>query len=315
MIIGVVVATGALLAAVYVVGNSWFQLVLAAMLGLVMAQVGFLSHEAAHRSIFSSAKWNEWVSRVLGGLLLGLSYQWWLNKHSVHHANPNKLGHDPDIDSKALALTPEATDARTGLAARLSKWQGFYFPALLFFEGLVLYGSSIKIIFTAPGVKRRWVEITFVSIRWVAYLAFLFIVLSPALAVAFVAVQIGVFGFLLGGAFATNHIGMPIVARDADIDFLRRQVLMSRNVRGGIGVHFFLGGLEYQIEHHLFPTAPRPNLPALRLMVREFCDENGVEYTETSLGEALATVVAYLNQVGLKNRDPFTCPLVRELRG
>jgi len=50
-------------------------------------------------------------------------------------------------------------------------------------------------------------------------------------------------------------------------------------------------------------------------MVREFCDENGVEYTETSLGEALATVVAYLNQVGLKNRDPFTCPLVRELRG
>jgi fatty acid desaturase len=90
---------------------------------------------------------------------------------------------------------------------------------------------------------------------------------------------------------------------------------MSRNVRGGPLVHFFMGGLEYQVEHHLFPRAPRPNLPALRQIVRRYCAENDIPYTETSLGGAFQTIIAYLNQVGLKNRDPYTCTLVRQFRG
>ena len=90
---------------------------------------------------------------------------------------------------------------------------------------------------------------------------------------------------------------------------------MSRNVRGGPHVHFLKGGLEYQIEHHVFPRAPRPNLPALQKLVRAHCAEHGIPYTETTLGEAFRTIIAYLNQVGLKNRDPYTCPLVRQYRG
>ena len=107
--------------------------------------------------------------------------------------------------------------------------------------------------------------------------------MPPLLAVGFIVVQQAVFGLLLGGSFAPNHKGMPIVPKNAKVDFLRRQVLMSRNIRGGLLTDFMMGGLNYQIEHHLFPSMPRPNLRKVQPMVREHCAKHGISYTETSL--------------------------------
>jgi fatty acid desaturase len=108
---------------------------------------------------------------------------------------------------------------------------------------------------------------------------------------------------------------MPIVPASMRLDFLRRQVLMSRNVRGGLVVDFALGGLNYQIEHHLFPSMPRPNLRRVQPLVREYCARHGVSYTEVGLLESYGIVVNYLNNVGLHARDPFGCPLAAQLRG
>lgn len=304
----------AILSGVVLLGDSWWQLILAALFGVAMAQLAFLGHEAAHQQMFASRGWNEWTGRVLAGLFVGLSYGWWVDKPGRHHANPNKERDDPDAAPGVLSFTPEGTDSREGIGARLAKYQGYYFLPLLFFEGFSLHIDSIRTILFGKDVTHRWTEILFVGIRTLGYLTFLFIVLPPLLATVFVLVQVSVFGFLLGGAFSPNHIGMPTVPHDADIDFLRRQVRMSRNVRGGVFVHFFMGGLEYQVEHHLFPMCPRPNLPMVRKVVREHCAAHEIPYTETSLGEAFRTILAYLNQVGLTNRDPYTCPLVREYR-
>lgn len=307
--------TAGILVGVVALGDTWYQLVLAALLGLTMAQLAFLGHEAAHQQMFASTSWNEWTSRVLAGLFNGLSYGWWVDKHGRHDANPNKEREDPDVQSTVLSFTPDSTDRRTGLAARIGRYQGFYFLPLLLFEGFSLHVDSVRTILTGKAVPHRWSEILFVGVRTVGYLVFLFVALPAGMAIAFAAVQIAVFGFLLGGAFSPNHIGMPTVPHDADIDFLRRQIHMSRNVRGGPLVHFFMGGLEYHVEHHLFPMAPRPNLPAIQRLVRSYCADHGIPYTETSLAGAFRTIIAYLNQVGLKNRDPYTCPLVRRYRG
>ena len=80
-----------------------------------------------------------------------------------------------------------------------------------------------------------------------------------------------VFGLYMGCSFAPNHKGMPIVAAHEKLDYLRSQVLTSRNVRGGWFADQLLGGLNYQIEHHLFPSMPRPNLRHARPLVRTFC--------------------------------------------
>ena len=313
-IIGLVLSFVAIWVVFAFLGNSWFQLVLAALLAIVLAQFGFLGHDAAHQQIFASHRWNEWTARVVSGLFSGLSYRWWVTKHNRHHLNPNKEGADPDLAPGAFAFTPSAVQGRGGLGRRLARWQGYFFFPLLLLEGLALHVTSIQTIMRREPLKHRWSETAFIAVRLGGYITVLLVVLPPSKAAAFFGVQMGLFGLLLGGAFAPNHTGMPIVPHNEKIDFLRRQVLMSRNIRGGWATNFALGGLNYQIEHHLFPSMPRPNLRRAQPIVRDFCEGHRVSYTETSLLSAYGIVVRYLNQVGLGASDPFRCPLVVQYR-
>lgn len=295
---------------VALLGNSWFQLVFAALLAVVSTQFGFLGHDAAHQQMFSSPRWNEWTARVLSGAFAGLSYGWWIGKHNRHHSGPNQEGRDPDIGPGVLALTPAVAQGRTGLAARFARRQGWWFFPLLTLEALNLHAESVKTVLRRAPLKRRGVEAGFLFVRLGGYVAALLVLLPVGKALAFVAVQLALFGVLLGGSFAPNHIGMPIVPAGAKVDFLRRQVLMSRNIRGGWVVSFFMGGLNRQIEHHLFPNMPRPNLKQAQALVRAHCAQHGVAYAETSLLHSYRVITRYLNAVGTRSRDPFRCPLV-----
>jgi fatty acid desaturase len=87
--------------------DSWLQLLLAGALGLIFTQFAFLGHEASHRQIFESGQANDRSGRVLAALV-GISYGWWMNKHSRHHANPNKIGKDPDIESDTVSFLEES---------------------------------------------------------------------------------------------------------------------------------------------------------------------------------------------------------------
>ena len=93
--------------------------------------------------------------------------------------------------------------------------------------------------------------------------------LPLGMAFAFIGVQLAVFGIYMGASFAPNHKGMPIIPADAKLDFFSKQVLTSRNVSGGFWASALLGGLNYQVEHHLFPNMPRPHLAEAREIVRE----------------------------------------------
>lgn len=302
-------------AAFVLIGASWWQLLVAAALALVLGQVMFLGHDAAHRQIFASGRWNDWASLVIANLYAGMSYGWWQHKHSRHHAKPNQVGADPDIKTGVLVFTTEdVPEARTGLKGWFAQRQGWLFFPLLLLEGLNLHISGVKTIFGRGEVKRRPVEIAFVTLRLGGYLAVVFWLLPVGMAFAFLGVQLGLFGLYMGAVFAPNHKGMPIVPKDSRIDFLRRQVLMSRNVRGGRLTDWFMGGLNYQVEHHLFPSMARPHLRQVQPIVRELCATRGIPYTETSLLQSYGIVVRYLNRVGLAARDPFQCPLTLEYR-
>lgn len=296
------------------VGNSWIQVAIAAALGLILTHVAFLSHDAAHRQIFRSGPANEWLAICLGGLIMGMSAAWWQRKHTRHHANPNQIGKDPDIEPSALKFYPEPYRQRGRVAAFLVSKQGWWFFPILTLEGLNLHVQSLLTLLGRAPVKRRGVELAMMGTRWAAYLTVLFLVLSPGIAGTFLAVQLVVFGVYMGCTFAPSHKGMPIVPEDAKPDFFRRQVLMSRNISGSEFMTFAMGGLNYQIEHHLFPSMPRPNLRKAREIIKPFCTQCDVPYTESSLLGAYSIVVRYLNRVGLSARDPFECPMVASFR-
>jgi fatty acid desaturase len=118
----------------------------------------------------------------------------------------------------------------------------------------------------------------------------------------------------MGSSFAPNHVGMPLVSPKLKLDSLRRQVLMSRNISGGSLISVFMGGLTYQIEHHLFPSMPRPYLRKAQPLVAAYCVAQSVPYTSTTLWQSYRIVIGYLNTVGLRGKDPFLCPLVAQRR-
>src|SRR5690606_22336193 len=142
-----------------------------------------------------------------------------------------------------------------------------------------------------------------------AYLAVVFLVLPLGLAFAFIGVQLAVFGLYMGASFAPNHKGMPFLPRDSKVDFLRRKVPTARNIKGGLLMATFMGGLNYQIEQHLFPNMPRPALKRANEIAREYCETHNIPFSETTLFESYGIVVRYLNRVGLAARDPFDCPV------
>jgi fatty acid desaturase len=311
-------AIAGLVVAMALVGNSWWQLALAAGLGVVLSQVGFLGHDAAHRQIFLSPAWNDWTARILSGAVVGLSYGWWQDKHTRHHAAPNQVGRDPDIAPGLLAFTPEQAAGRAGVFAWLTRHQGWLLFPLLTLQGLSLHADAVWELWRRSGSRRRdryrVLEAVLIWLRIGGLVAFLLLLLPTGKAAAFVGVYLAVFGVLLGGSFVPNHTGMPVVPRDAKIDFLHRQVLMSRNVRGNVFVDAAMGGLNRQIEHHLFPSMPRPHLRRVRPLVRDYCARRGIPYTESGLLASYGAVVRHLNSVGLGARDPFQCPLAAQLR-
>jgi len=296
-------------------GNSWWQLVTAAVLAGVLTQTAFLGHDAAHRQIFKSGKWNDWVSLIIANLLVGISYGWWRNKHTRHHANPNKQGSDPDIHFTAVAFTPEQAQRHGHPFVRwLVAHQGWWFFPILLLEGVNLHISGIRRILGREKVERRWVESTLLILRIGGYLAIVFAVLPPGKAVVFLIVQLGLFGLYMGASFAPNHVGMPLVSSKLKLDFLRRQVLMSRNISGGPLVDVFMGGLNHQVEHHLFPSMPRPHLRKAQPLVAAYCVAQQLPYTQTTLWQSYSIITRYLNTVGLRHHDPFLCPLVASRR-
>ncbi|KRC63764.1 delta fatty acid desaturase [Aeromicrobium sp. Root236] len=302
--------------AFFIIGNSWWQLVPAALLGIVVTQFGFLGHDAAHRQIFASPRWNAWSARIFAGAFAGLSFAWWRTKHNLHHKAPNQEGIDPDIAAGVVAFTPAIVAERTGFAGWFARHQGWLFFPLLTLEGLNLHAASVQAARDKTS-KQPWrrTELAIVVTRLAAYVAVLLAFLPLGKALAFFAVQMAVFGVCLGASFAPAHKGMPIVPPEMKLDFLRRQVMVSRNVRGNPLTDVAMGGLNYQIEHHLFPSMPRCNLKRARPTVRAYCEREGIDYMEVGLFESYAIVVGYLNNVGLRARDPFDCPLAAQLRG
>lgn len=309
----IAVALGGAITGFVLLGQSWFQLLIAGALGIIFTQIAFLAHEAAHRQILSSGPANDRLARVLAGSI-GMSYSWWDSKHSRHHANPNKVGKDPDIQVDTISFIEEDAVEARGFRRFITMRQGWLFIPLLTLEGLNLHLHSFRHLFGREPVKGRWIELGIIVARFALLLVPVFLLLPPGMAFAFLGVQFAVFGVYMGASFAPNHKGMPVIAHDAKLDFFSKQVRTSRNIRGGWWATILMGGLNYQVEHHLFPSMARPYLAKARVVVKEYCESLGVPYTETSLLRSYAIVIEYLNRVGLAARDPFDCPVRAEYR-
>lgn len=285
------------------------RIVLAAIFGVVLTQLAFLGHEASHRQVFETKRNNDTFGRLLS-TCVGISYSWWMNKHTRHHANPNRIAHDPDIGAGVLAFRPERRVTRGALRRWFLRHQGTLFFPLLLLEGVNLHYQSVRYLLDSDNpAKHRRREFTLLCLRLLAAPVFLFLVMPFGSAILVLCVTLGVFGVYMGASFAPNHKGMPQVPAHLRLSFIHKQVLTSRNI-SGFWMTALFGGLDHQIEHHLFPNMARPHLHRAAAIVRTYCAEVDIPYTSVSLVSSYKAVVRHLNAIGIADREVFTCPIV-----
>jgi fatty acid desaturase len=278
------------------VHSLWLQLLNAAYLALVTTQLGLLGHDAGHRQIFRKTWKNDLVGLVTGNLLLGMSHGWWMDKHNRHHSHPNQEDLDPDLSIPVISLTGEDLFKKGRIHQFVLKHQAFFFFPLLSLVGLSLQASSLRFL-VLKKEKSHMLETVLMVLHFGAYLGTLFFALGIWQALLFMLIHQLLSGLYLGSIFAPNHKGMPVIEKESDLGFLYRQIVTSRNVKAHPVTDWWYGGLNYQIEHHLFPSMPRNRLRKAQRLIKVFCQEHAIPYYETSMLRSYQEILQYLHQI------------------
>jgi len=276
----------------------WLQLFNAVFLAFVWTQIGLLSHEAAHRQMFHHTWQHDLVSLLGGTLLIGMSYGWWLEKHNAHHSHPNQLDTDPDLAIPLLEFTGTIDLASMPAFRRLIvKYQAWLFLPALFTVAVNLQYDGFHFLLKKQ-TKYRVLEWVLMLAHAILYLSGVVLVLGWWPALLFVLLHQTLTGFYLGAIFAPNHKGMPVLEKESRMDFLHRQILTARNIHAHPVTDFWYGGLNYQIEHHLFPSMARNQLKKAQPLVKAFCTVHALPYHETSAWQSLAEILGHLSRIG-----------------
>ncbi|MEU0144465.1 acyl-CoA desaturase [Streptomyces sp. NPDC006288] len=291
-------ALAAVITGMALLGDTWWNLLLTLPLAVLWTRTAFFGHDAGHAQISGDRRSSRMIGLVHANLLLGMNEAWWNDKHVRHHANPNHIDKDPDVGVGALVWTQKQAAQREGLARLLTRNQARLFFPMLLLEGIALKIYGFQFLRRQP-VRERALSGLLLAGHLALYATLLLTTMSPGKAVVFAFVHHALFGLHLGMAFAPNHKGMEMPDPDGDRwGHLQRQVLTSRNVRGAVLTDWFLGGLNYQIEHHLFPSMPRPHLRLAQPLVKAHCASIGMSYAETGLVESYRQALRHMHEVG-----------------
>ena len=272
---------GASLAFMALVGNLWLQLVNAVFLAFLFVQIGFIGHDTGHLQVFRSPRKND-ATGLIVNLVLGVSPTWWIDKHNRHHSNPNQLLLDPDTFIPVLAFTEEQALSKRGFYRLVVRYQTWLYYPMLLLQGLGVRLASYQYLLHNRAKYAR-LEPLLMAVSLAIFAALPIYLLGVWHGLLFMLVHQFLYGLYQASVFAPNHKGMPILDEDTQMDFLRRQVVTARNIKPHPVTDFLYGGLNYQIEHHLFPNMPRNRLNRARTFVKDFCESHGVPYYETGV--------------------------------
>lgn len=298
---------GAGILCLVVVANFWAQMANALAMAFVSTQIMLTGHSSGHGQIFSSWRKNYRVSLAIA-FLAGGSPSWWGDKHGGHHKNPNNVDLDGDVNVSVLAFTEKQALEKKGLQRFVVKHQHVFFLPILLLVALSFKSASIHYLLSSSKGKLearyRWGEMALLAAHAAGYTLLLVFLLDSWLNVlAFTAVHQGFTGLYMGSIFATNHKGMPMFQDESKVGFLLRQVLPSRDLKNLRCLDFLFGGLNFQIEHHLWPYMPENNLRKAQKIVRRFCGEHKIPYCETGVLQTCGEILEHLRRVSAPLRD------------
>ncbi|XP_004683525.2 PREDICTED: fatty acid desaturase 2-like protein FADS2P1 [Condylura cristata] len=278
-------------------GNSWSTIpVISVLLTISQAQSSFLQHDTGHLSVFRKSKWNHLVHKFVMCHLKGLSTNWWNHRHFQHHVKPNIYPKDPDINVGPLFLVGDLQPIKYG--KKKIKYIDYEKQHLYFYMvGLPLL---MPIYFNLQSMqemylRRYWADIVWVSSFYIRY----FITYGPFYGIFGTIVLIFWIKVLESPwiAYVTQMSHIPMkMSNEENRDWLSTQVLGTCNVEQSFFNDWFTGHLNFQIEHHLFPTMPRHNYHRVAPLVRSLCAKHGLPYVNKPMLKAFGDIARALKK-------------------
>lgn len=313
-------------------------------IALFMQQCGWLAHDHLHHQVYKNRRIGDIGGLFWGGVAQGFSIQWWKNKHNGHHAVTNLHSSsalaqdgDPDIDTMpvlawSLKQAQSFREVNKGQDSASVKFfvrnQAWLYAPILLLARLSWLRESFKVAFglgaatenAKKEMERKGLQfpiaekvVIVLHYAWMLPLCVGFGKYTPFYGLAYFLTVTCMCGFFLGVVFGLGHNGMNTYDADARPDFWKLQVTTTRNIIGGHGIPQFVvdwlcGGLQYQVEHHLFPSIPRHNLKRTHEFVKSFCKEWDVSYHEADMVDGTYEVIEHLQNVS----DQFIVDFVKD---
>uniref|UniRef100_A0A6V3KQU5 Uncharacterized protein n=1 Tax=Lotharella globosa TaxID=91324 RepID=A0A6V3KQU5_9EUKA len=284
----------------YLAFNGWLMTGIA-ILGVAEGRCGWLMHEGGHNSLTGHIPTDHFLQVLTYGLGCGMSAAWWRNQHNKHHAMPQKLEHDVDLNTLPLVLFNLDAAAHQKKAPKSKTW--IRMQALLFPNLICSLVAAFWQLYLHPRHALRtkhYAELVCMAARWGFIFAYLpqFYGFWNVFACAVLANGIGATYIFCN--FAVSHTHLPVVKADDDVSWVIYSAKHTMNVDSGAfgWVDWWMSYLNFQIEHHLFPSMPQFRHPIVSKRVKALFEKHGVPYLRMSYVDAMKTTFGNLDQVG-----------------
>ncbi|KAG2023555.1 delta 8-sphingolipid desaturase [Coprinopsis cinerea AmutBmut pab1-1] len=302
-------------ASIYAYWHQWFK-TSALFLGLLWHQLVFSAHDLGHMGVTHNWAIDRIIAIIIADFIGGLSIGWWVNNHNVHHLVTNHPTHDPDIQHiPFFAISTNFFSSlwssyykRTMVFDRFAKFlismQHKLYYIIMAFARFNLYANSYIFLYQKAFDTRRarggtWafrLEIVGLIFFWNWYLRVLYNTGSWQNAIVYLLIS-NIVPSPLHVQIVLSHFSMSTTDLGPTESFPHRQLRTTSDVICPESLAFIHGGLHLQVTHHLFPRLPRHNLRQASLLVKEYCEEQGLAYNEFGFIEGNKDVLGVLRNV------------------
>ncbi|KAL3369064.1 hypothetical protein AABB24_009724 [Solanum stoloniferum] len=294
--------------------NFLVHMLSAALLGLAWMQISYLGHDSGHYVMMTNRGFNKLAQILTGNCLSGISIAWWKWTHNAHHVACNSLDHDPDLQHlpvfavstkffKSLNSSFYGRELTFDSVAKFFvSYQHFTYYPIMCVARVNLFVQTFLLLFSTRKVPDRALNILGILVFWTWFPLlvstlpnwterFLFVLLS------FCVTSLQHIQFTLNHFAADVYVGQP-----EGNDWFEKQTSGTIDIACVSWMDWFYGGLQFQLEHHLFPRLPRCHLRKVSPIVQDLCKKHKLPYRSLSFYEANVWTLRTLKTAAMQAR-------------
>ncbi|CAL0318257.1 unnamed protein product [Lupinus luteus] len=263
--------------------SVWAHLGSGMLLGLLWMQSAYVGHDSGHYMVMTNSGFNKLAQIISGNCLTGISIAWWKWTHNAHHIACNSLDYDPDLQHMPVFAVSSS-----------------------FFNSLTsrFYDRVLKFDFFARRrVPDRAMNIIGILVFWTWFPLLVSCLPNLPERVMFVFASFAVCS-IQHIQFCLNHFAANVyVGAPSGNDWFEKQTSGTLDISCSTWMDWFFGGLQFQLEHHLFPRLPRCQLRKISPLVIDLCKKHNLPYRTLSFWEANQWTIRTLRTAALQARD------------